>query len=68
MTRMLVARAGLGRLHIAAPMPGGGLATICGKALTGTVTTWRVGKQATAVWSEWPTCQSCVELERKWGR
>lgn len=68
MTRMLVARAGLGRLHIGAPLPGGSVGTICGKTLTLAVTTWRAGKQATAVWSEWPTCDSCRELERKWGR
>lgn len=68
MTSTLVARKGTGRLHIAVPVPGGSLATICGKTLKGNVFTWRAGKQASAIWTQWPVCGDCRELNRRYGR
>lgn len=66
MSNHIVARVGLGALHIAEPNSID-YEAICGKRLAGPkVHTWSAGKSATAVWREWRRCATCEELDRKW--
>lgn len=64
MSRHQVIRRGTGPLHIA-EAGAHGWDALCGTRFGADVTTWRAGKQSTAVWREWKHCARCERRDRE---